>query len=177
MKKLLIVYGTTEGQTGKIARYLEERFSARGLHVTLCNSAEEQPEVTEFDAVILAGSLHMEKLQTALIDYAAKHKREIEAVPNALIMVSLSAADMDAEAKTGLDSCVNAFIESSGWTPSRVEHVAGALKYVEYNFFKRFILKQISKSKGGSTDTTQDHEYTDWAKLDLFVQEFLKSTN
>lgn len=174
MKKLLIIYGTTEGQTAKIVQYLEHQFFKAGIDVTSFNATEFPPEPYGYDMILLAGSLHMERVQTAVIDYAAKYKQVIDRIPNALIMVSLSAADIDKEAKIGLENCVQELIESTGWKPKKVEHVAGALKYVEYNFFKRFILKQISKSKGSTTDTSQDHEFTDWDELNRFTEEFLQ---
>lgn len=34
-------------------------------------------------------------------------------------------------------------------------------------------MKLIAKSEGTSTDTSHDHEYTDWAALDRFVGELL----
>jgi menaquinone-dependent protoporphyrinogen oxidase len=50
--------------------------------------------------------------------------------------------------------------------------VAGALKYTQDDFFKRLMLQMISKSSGGSTDTSKDHEYTDWTALARFVSDF-----
>jgi menaquinone-dependent protoporphyrinogen oxidase len=53
--------------------------------------------------------------------------------------------------------------------------VAGALLYTQYGLLKRFIMKLIVKRQGGSTDTSVDHEYTDWAALQRFVDEFMTS--
>jgi menaquinone-dependent protoporphyrinogen oxidase len=36
-------------------------------------------------------------------------------------------------------------------------------------------MKRIARKSGGSTDTSRDHDYTDWAALDLFVQEFVEA--
>jgi menaquinone-dependent protoporphyrinogen IX oxidase len=33
-------------------------------------------------------------------------------------------------------------------------------------------MKQIAARAGGSTDTSRDHVYTDWAALDRLVDEF-----
>ena len=60
----------------------------------------------------------------------------------------------------------------AGWHPERVVPVAGALRYSQYNFLVRFVMKRIARKSGGSTDTTRDHDYTDWAALDRFVSEF-----
>jgi menaquinone-dependent protoporphyrinogen oxidase len=34
-------------------------------------------------------------------------------------------------------------------------------------------MKHISKKEGRSTDTSQDHEYTDWDKVTQFTEQFL----
>ena len=42
MKSLLVVYGTTEGQTRKIAEYIADAARARGVEVELLDSAAER---------------------------------------------------------------------------------------------------------------------------------------
>lgn len=65
------------------------------------------------------------------------------------------------------------FYAETGWRPKYVRAVAGAVLYTKYNFLVRFIMKRISKQAGGSTDTSRDHEYTDWRALDRFSEEFI----
>ena len=43
------------------------------------------------------------------------------------------------------------------------------LLYTQYNVLIRFVMKRIAKHAGGATDTSRDHEYTDWVALDQFV--------
>ncbi len=50
--------------------------------------------------------------------------------------------------------------------------VAGALLYTKYNFLVRFVMRRIAKKGGPETDTSRDYEYTNWAALDKFVDEF-----
>ena len=61
------------------------------------------------------------------------------------------------------------FFAETGWHPQHVKPVAGALLYTQYNFLIRFVLKHIAKQAGGSTDTSRNHDYTDWIALDQFV--------
>jgi menaquinone-dependent protoporphyrinogen oxidase len=49
--------------------------------------------------------------------------------------------------------------------------VAGRLAYTQYGFFKRWIMRAIARREGGSTDTTRDHEYTDWDAVTRFADE------
>ena len=64
------------------------------------------------------------------------------------------------------------FFDETGWRPTVVMPVAGALSYSHYNFLVRFVMKQIAKKEGSGTDTSRDYEYTDWDALDAFVKEF-----
>jgi menaquinone-dependent protoporphyrinogen IX oxidase len=36
-------------------------------------------------------------------------------------------------------------------------------------------VRQIAKRKGENTDTSVDHEYTDWEALDAFVKDLLST--
>ncbi len=69
---------------------------------------------------------------------------------------------------------VDKFVAETGWRPRRIELVAGALPYTQYNFLVRFVMRRISKAEGGDTDTSRDYEYTDWAAVDRFAVEFVE---
>jgi menaquinone-dependent protoporphyrinogen oxidase len=46
---------------------------------------------------------------------------------------------------------------------------AGAINFTEYNWLLRAYMKYAAKLNGGSTDTSRDHEYTDWHQVDGFA--------
>jgi menaquinone-dependent protoporphyrinogen oxidase len=75
-------------------------------------------------------------------------------------------------AAADVNSMIKRFLVKTQWQPTRVEPVAGALMYSKYNPFMRFIMKRIARRAGASTDTSRDHEFTDWAALDRFASEF-----
>ena len=173
--RVLIVFGTTEGQTAKIAGFVADRLRAKGHDALLIDAGVEavSPPPTEFDAVLVAASLHAGRYQPAVIGFVRQHRAAIGARTNAFLSVSLAAAGHDAEDRTGLERCVTAFVGESGWRPDRIDHVAGAFRYTEYDFFKRWAMKYIAYRKGAPTDTTRDHELTDWADLSGFVESFV----
>jgi menaquinone-dependent protoporphyrinogen oxidase len=96
----------------------------------------------------------------------------LAAMPVALFSVSLAAAD-------GMDGRVEAqrladeSIDESRLTPLCTRCIAGALKYTQYDYFKRLIMRMIAKQRGGDTDTSKDTEYTNWDDVEAFVDEFL----
>jgi menaquinone-dependent protoporphyrinogen oxidase len=47
------------------------------------------------------------------------------------------------------------------------------MAFTKYNPLMRWVLKQISKRAGGPTDTSRDHELTDWQQVEQFAEAFL----
>ncbi len=89
--------------------------------------------------------------------------------------VSLTAVLKDGQSREELRRSRRRSRET-GWTPAITRHVAGALRYTEYDYFKRLIMRRIARQQGGDTDTSRDHEYTDWDDLTRFVDEFMAAT-
>ena len=50
--------------------------------------------------------------------------------------------------------------------------IAGAINYTRYNLLLRWYMKSASEKNGGTTDTSRDHEYTDWAQVERFASAF-----
>ena len=83
-------------------------------------------------------------------------------MPSAFFSVSLTAADDTDEARATARRYVDEFVEETGWTPGRTASFAGALQYLEYDFFTRLLIKMIARKGGLPTDARQDYDYTDW---------------
>ena len=66
---------------------------------------------------------------------------------------------------------IDTFLTDTGWRPSKIRAVAGALMYSKYNLLLRLIMKRIARQAGGDTDTTRDYDYTDYKSLDDFVSD------
>lgn len=171
--RILIIYGTVEGQTRKIARVMTEELQAAGHAVTCCNAVEEPPAPAGFDLVLLGGPIHAGHYPAALRHYAMEHRLLLNALPSAFFSVCLHIVSGTAEAEREARAIAEDFVASCEWSPRRIELIAGALKYTQYDLFKRFMMKQIVKSRGGSTDTSHDHEYTDWAQVKRFCTEMV----
>jgi menaquinone-dependent protoporphyrinogen oxidase len=164
--KILIAYATTEGQTRKIARACADRLADAGHAVELLPAADaDDVEVSRFDAAILAGSLHAERYQRPLVHLAHNHAAALASRPTLFLSVSLSAAGTSPEDLAGLDRALAAFVAETGWTPDRVEQVAGAFRFGEYDFFKAWVMRRIAAERGETVAGTGDVEYTDWDAL------------
>jgi menaquinone-dependent protoporphyrinogen oxidase len=89
---VLIVYGTTEGQTRKIAEWTATRIRERGHQAKLLDSAalESDLDLETYDAFIIA-AVHQEYHQEAITNFVIAHREVLDAKPSAFISVSLSA--------------------------------------------------------------------------------------
>src|SRR5678815_5980290 len=67
--KILIVYGTTEGQTRKISHFMEATLKDVGYEVTVADASETPPSPSAYDAVIIGASIHIHKYQSAVVHY------------------------------------------------------------------------------------------------------------
>jgi menaquinone-dependent protoporphyrinogen oxidase len=173
MTKIMIGYGTTEGQTARIADHIAEVIRGRG-HEAQAVNLKRSPEVLldGYDAVIVGGSIHMGKHEEHVVDFVQKNRFRLERLPSAFFSVSLAAhGDME-----NARAYVENFQQQTGWHPTQVGLFGGALLYRQYGFLKRLMMKKIVSDKPGglSTDTSRDHVYTDWDEVKRFAQAFLE---
>lgn len=179
MANILIAYGTTEGHTRKIAHRVADWLMDEGHTVQLYDTTRDHssPAFEHIDRAILAGSLHQSRHQASLTHFVQSNRLALQAIPTALLSVSLTAALHDADSESEARACINRFIQEVRWKPTVTLAVAGALKYTEYDWLKRMVMKAISKQKGGDIDTSKDYEYTDWEALKRFILEFVNGGN
>src|SRR5215813_13085955 len=183
MKTIAVLYATREGHTRRIASYLADTFRAHGLSAHVMDVATRAAEfcVDAYSAAVLCASVHGGRHEQEMIKFVKQRLNELDRIPTAFISVSLSQAGaQDAkqpperrdEAAADVKKMIELFLRETGWRPSRIKPVAGALAYTKYNFLLRFIMKRIARKAGADTDTSRDFQYTDWATLDRFVEEF-----
>lgn len=174
--KILVAYTTSEGQTRKIARHIADRISDANQTVELVELVDANDiDLARFDGAILAASLHVGHYQRPLSDFVAEQSKNLKAKPTLFLSVSLAAAGHEAEDWKDLDRVVKDFVEATGWTPERVEQIAGAYLPSKYDIFRRFIMRRIIASKHLGADLDVDHEYTDWNTLNLIVDHWLET--
>jgi menaquinone-dependent protoporphyrinogen oxidase len=171
--KILIVYATTEGQTRKVARYVFDWLAGAGHAAELIPAAEAAGlDPSGFGGVVVAGSVHGGRFQGELLEWAKGAARELAKVPTLFLSVSLTAAGKDEGDWEGLRGCVDRFTRETGWTPARVEHVAGAFRFSEYDFFKSWAMRWIAAERDDTVKAGEDKEYTDWEALGALLKDW-----
>ena len=172
MARIALVYGTAEGQTGRIAAFLGELIRAYGER-----RRHRRPEAIGpakargLDGVIVGASIHMGKHEGYVADFVRRNRAVMDRLPSAFFSVSLAAhGDMD-----NAERYVEEFERETGWRPGRVAMFGGALLYTQYGFVKRRVLRKIAKDKGNlATDTSRDWVYTEWDGVSRFAEDLLR---
>lgn len=171
--RILVCYASTEGQTRKIARFCADRLFGAGHSVELLNATDtEGLEVGSFDAAILAGSVHVGRVQAGLKEFSAANANALNGMSTLFLQVSLAAAGDDAEERGDLDRIAHAFCDEAGWTPGAIHQVAGAFRFTEYDFFRSWAMRYIARQKGQQVDPRKDREYTDWDALARILEDW-----
>ena len=172
MARILIVYGTTEGHTVKVAAAISETLRRNGAEVDVRVADDSAPAPDGYDAVIVAASVHGGRYQKPVRRWARTHADVLSHKPAAFVSVCLGVLQHDAKVQRDLQAIVEQFVASTGWRPSVVKFVAGALPYTKYGWLQRLVMKRIVAKAGGDTDTRRDYEYTDWNDLRHFAADF-----
>lgn len=172
--KILILYATVEGQTRKIAETVAKQVESAGALVVLCDVGQTAyAEPGTFDAAFLCAPIHMGRYPSPFVGFIQNWKGALASVPTALVTVSLAIASDNEDERKEAEAFPVELAANTGWKPAATHNAAGALKYLEYDFFKRWMMRRIAGKEGGPTDTSKDYELTDWAALAAFVKGFL----
>jgi menaquinone-dependent protoporphyrinogen oxidase len=173
---ILIVYGTTEGHTRDLSDFVAGCLKTAGHEVDFRDSASGSDHVNpgDYDAVLVAASLHVGSYQPAVVEFARLYHETLNAAPSAFISVSLSAAGVNPHDWEGLEQCVSRFLHETMWRPKAVHHAAGAIRYSQYDFFKRLAIKFIASQRGQATVMSRDYDLTDYAALKTFALGFIR---
>ncbi len=183
MKVLAVFYATREGQTRRIAEHVAAALRAREFAVEVLDVGHALPpdfDLVRYAGAVIAASVHIGKHEQEMVKFVKTHRAELERIPAAFLSVSLSEAGAEdasataerrKRAESDVDASIEAFLRDTDWSPTHVHPVAGALLYRQYGALVRLVMRFIAKRAGATTDTSRDHEYTDWQALDRFAEE------
>lgn len=171
----LIAYATTEGQTDKIAKFIAATLNDEGHEVRFHNVSDLSGglSITDFDKVIVAGSVHSGKHQADLELFAFANRERLNGIPGLLVSVSLAAAFADTLDEAG--GYVGTFLEATQWTPSETILIAGAVKPGNYDWFQKSALLEGDLAGHLNEDLQEMREFTDWDALKQKVTDFAGS--
>jgi menaquinone-dependent protoporphyrinogen oxidase len=174
--RILVIYGTTDGHTGKVANAIANTLRVEGAEVELVHSQPNGPDPAPetFTAVVVAASVHTNGYQRPVWRWVRRHANGLHGKPTAFVSVCLGVMERTPAADAELANIMEGFFEATSWTPTVRKVVAGALPYTRYSWFKRLVVRRIVRNAYGQTDPTRDYEYTDWNDVRDFARLFAR---
>lgn len=166
--RILVAFHSADGQSAKIAECISDSLREAGAVVDL-TPVVAAPPPSGYTAVVLGDSIHMSRHSQELRDYLRVNAQALDAIPSALFQVSITSAKQDAESADKAADMARQLQSATGFTPDAVGLFAGALAYSHYGRLMRQMVRSIARSSGLDTDTTRDHEYTDWVAVEAFA--------
>lgn len=173
--KLLVLYSSCEGQTLKIAKHIVAKLPQEQLTVDYQNLAQIPQSVnwSDYDKVLIGASIRYGKFRPHLYALLAKHQQQLAKLPVAFFGVCLTARKPE-KSTPETSVYMKKLNLRAQWMPKTQAIFAGALLYSRYTWWQTRLIQMIMKMTGGSTDTSQDIELTDWSKVDDFAMQFAK---
>ena len=170
-----VFYATTYGQTRRIAEGIADALRKDGhasVALDVTSEAGRQFDWRRARGAVVAASLHAGRHQSTARDFARAHVARLNAMPSWFVSVSLSAASTHAEERMAAERIARTFADDVGWAPGQVSCIAGRLAYTQYSLVTRWFMRRIARKEGASTDTSRDHEFTDWSAVGALSRRF-----
>lgn len=177
--RALIVYSSKHGQTEKVANRIGTALSGAPTRALVTiRSVADVGSVSSLDAfqiVIVGCAVYAGRHAKSVGDFVTRHREALNGKRTAFFSLSLGTAlfstELHATDRTGSKAAltVRAFLDGVGWRPHHIALFAGALRYSQYGWATRMLMKGIAKRTGASTDTSRDVEYTDWEQVEAFA--------
>jgi menaquinone-dependent protoporphyrinogen oxidase len=168
MAHILILYSTTDGQTLKICRHLQQVIEGQGQQVTLaCVDDDPHVDIARYDKVVVGARIRYGKHTPQVFDFARTRRLELDARPNAFFTVNVVARKPEKNTPE-TNPYMRKFLAQSAWQPKALAVFAGRIDYRRYSFWDRQVIRFIMWLTKGPTDPATDVEFTDWAKVDAF---------
>jgi menaquinone-dependent protoporphyrinogen oxidase len=175
MAKIAIIYGTSEGQTRKVAEHIAGVARTHGHTVEIKDGKDVPADflLEAYDAAIIGASIHVGQYPPYIVDFVKRQRPYLDRTPSAFFTVCLTAKEHTSEAQVQVQQYITQFEQATGWQPAKVGIFAGALRYTQYGFLKRWMVRMIAQRQGSDTDTSRDWEYTDWDAVTRFAEDYL----
>ena len=169
MALILVVYGSTYGQTRRVATRLAERLVDAGhlVDVHRGDQVPSSPPVEHYRGCVVAASVLAGRYQRYIHSFVQDHCEWLNMVPSAFVSVSGAGQGAPVQAMGYIDK----FRRETGWRPRLCRSFTGAVAYTRYPWWLRWYMQRISRRKGLPVDVTRDWDFTEWGEVDQLGRE------
>ena len=170
---MLIAYGTVEGQSRKIAAFLEKLATDAGHEVEMLDTSDLVAEVDweTVGGVMLVASVHERRHPKAFEIFVSSNRSELASRSTFLLSVSLRAAFE--EGRDDAQDYLDEMKMRTGIEPDLELLVPGAIRSQSYDYFSSQILRHVVLRGQDFDPNVREHEFTDWGAIEEKAGEFL----
>lgn len=132
-----LIYSTKHGTTEKVAKYISEIVGSEKA-VLLNLKKHKEVNLSEFDYVIIGGSIHAGKIQDRIKKFMSVNEQELLGKPLGLYLCCMDALKFEEQFN-------NAFPENLRQHAKLCKFLGGEFLLERMNFIERGIIKKIAK--------------------------------
>src|SRR4051794_37245262 len=131
MAPILILFGTTDGHTRKIADCLAETLRQEGADIDVRDIAAGiggiaglRPEL--YAGVLVAAPVRRGHYPRRLVRWVRANAEILAKRPSAFLSICLAVLDPSPETQGEVQAIAERFLQLTGWRPTRIRTIAGA---------------------------------------------------
>ena len=168
-KKILIVYSSTDGHTINICKHIYKNLETAHDPELKDLKKIQQCDLENAEIIIIGASIRYGDHSKELYNFVRNHKKIIESKENAFFSVNAVARKPEKN-QPETNPYIKKFLKRTSWNPNKMAVFAGKIDYPKYNFFDKHMIRLIMWITKGPTNLTKSYEFTDWSKVDEFIE-------
>lgn len=168
-KKILIVYSSTDGHTINICKHIYKNLETAHDPELKDLKKIQQCDLENAEIIIIGASIRYGDHSKELYNFVKNHKKIIESKENAFFSVNAVARKPEKN-QPETNPYIKKFLKRTSWNPNKMAVFAGKIDYPKYNFFDKHMIRLIMWITKGPTNLTKTYEFTDWSKVDEFIE-------
>ena len=168
-KKILIVYSSTDGHTINICKHIYKNLETAHDPELKDLKKIQQCDLENAEIIIIGASIRYGDHSKELYNFVRNHKKIIESKENAFFSVNAVARKPEKN-QPETNPYIKKFLKRTSWNPNKMAVFAGKIDYPKYNFFDKHMIRLIMWITKGPTNLTKTYEFTDWSKVDEFIE-------
>src|SRR4030095_5250589 len=129
MARILVLYGTTEGHTARVADSIGATLRAHGDMADVVQASRPGPSPEDYSGIVIAASVHGGRYQTAVRRWVRMHAAVLGSKPTAFVSVCLGVLQHDPVVDRELAAIMARLLQDTGWRPMMTKIVAVARLY------------------------------------------------
>lgn len=147
--KTLILFATKYGSVEKVAKLIEKDLMGE---VTLVNvKTDAVPNLESFDTIVIGGSIHVGQIQKTITKWIESN---LQPLLKKRIGLFLCAGHVDPKM---IEQELNSAFDKTLFEHAIVKEVLGyEMIYDDMNFFDKFIIKMVTKSKANRSEIKEE---------------------